>query len=291
VIDAIVQAIFNGIVFGSILAIGALGLTLTWGIVRLINVSHGELLTSGAFGAYFVNVTLGLPLVLAFPASMGVGAGVAIVLEAVLWRPLRRRRLGETQLMLVSIGVALAVRNLIAFFWGVDYKLLDVDRNQAFHIAGISISLLQVVVVIVAAVALAIMGGLLRYTQTGRLLRAVASNGPLAEIAGVDTDRMISLTWVFAGASAGLAGTLIGLLSVIEPNTGAFLLLSLFAASVIGGLGDPFGTLVGALCLGVVQSLATLVINPSYQVAVGFVFMILVLITRPRGIFGRSTTP
>lgn len=288
-VESVLQAIFNGVVFGSVLAIGALGLSLTWGILRLINVSHGELLTSGAFGAYVVNVTLGLPLVFAFPAAMLVGAGVAVALEAVLWRHLRRRRLGETQLMLVSIGVALALRNAIALAWGVDYRVLDVDRNQAFFVGGISISLLQLIVVVVSVSALLVMGSMLRFTQTGRVLRAIASNHALAEIAGVDTGQIIALTWVLAGASAGLAGILVGLLSVIEPNTGSFLLLSLFAAAVIGGLGDPFGTLAGALGLGVVQSLATLLINPAYQAAVGFVFMILVLIFRPRGIFGRST--
>ncbi len=287
--ESVVQALVNGLIFGSVLAIGAVGLTLTWGIVRLINVSHGELLTTGAFSAYLVNVTLGLPLILAFPAGALAAIGVALIIETILWRPLRRRQFGETQLMLISIGLALALRNGIAFFWGADYRLLDVDRNQAYVIAGINISLLQIIVVVTSGAVLVGLGYLLLATQTGRLLRAIASNRVLAEVAGVHTERMIRVAWVLAAGSAGIAGVLVGVLSVVEPNTGAFLLLSLFAAAVVGGLGDPIGTLAAAIVLGVVQSLSTLVLNPSYQAAVGFLVMIIVLIVRPRGIFGRAT--
>lgn len=287
--EAVLQALVNGLIFGSVLAIGAVGLTLTWGIVRLINVSHGELLTTGAFSAYLVNVTLGLPLILAFPAGALVAIGVALIVETILWRPLRRRQFGETQLMLISIGLALALRNTIAFFWGADYRLLDVDRNQAYVVAGINISLLQIIVVVTSGAVLFALGYLLLATQTGRLLRAIASNRVLAEVAGVHTERMIRVAWVLAAGSAGIAGVLVSVLSVVEPNTGAFLLLSLFAAAVVGGLGDPIGTLAAAIVLGVVQSLSTLVLNPSYQAAVGFLVMIIVLIVRPRGIFGRAT--
>jgi neutral amino acid transport system permease protein len=290
VVEAIVQAIINGTIAGAIIAMGAVGLSLVYGVLRLVNFAHGELLTVGAYAAFMLNVVLGQPLWVGFVGAVVASAMLALATEGIIWRPLRRRRFGRLQLMLMSLGLSIFLRNAVIFIWGSEFKLLDADRNQAYFFFGLSISLLQIIAIFVAVVALVAVGLLLRATRVGKMMRAVASNAALSEVAGIDTRFVTTVTWLLAGGLSGLAGALTGMLNVVEPNMGFFLILLLFAAAILGGIGDAYGTLAGAFILGWIQSLATLVINPSYGITVAFVVMIGVLAVRPEGLFRRAAT-
>jgi neutral amino acid transport system permease protein len=236
-----------------------------------------------------INVSFGLPIWVALVAAILASAVLALATETAVWKPLRRRRLGRMQMMLVSLGLSIFLRNAVIFIWGSEFKLLGVNRNQAFFFLGLSISFLQIVAILVALIALIAVGFTLRASRLGKMMRAVASNPALSEVSGIDVEYVTRLTWLLAGGLSGLAGALTGILNVVEPNMGFVLILLLFAAAILGGIGDAYGTLAGAFIIGLVQSLATLVVNPSYGVAVAFLVMIAVLALRPRGLFNRAS--
>jgi neutral amino acid transport system permease protein len=285
------QATVNGLVSGTTFALGAVGLALVYGVLRLVNFAHGDMLTFGAYVAFLVNVTLGLPIVVAGLAAVAATAALAVAGEYALWRPMRARRAGLFQLLLVAIGLAFVIRNSIQLVAGSEPKRLDVDVTGALDlVGGVRIGDVQLVVLIVGLVTLLAVAVLLRSTRTGRRMRAMADDVALAEASGIDTRQLIVLTWAVGGALAGLAGVLVaGSVGVITPNFGFLMLLSLFAATVLGGIGSAYGALAGGLVLGLVEEWSTLFVDPRWKLAIGFAVLIATLILRPSGLVGRRT--
>jgi neutral amino acid transport system permease protein len=284
----VAQTALTGLSTGAIYALGAVGLTLVYGILKLVNFAHGDFLTFGAYMAYLVNITWGLPLIVAVFWAMVATAVLGVVLEKVMWGPMRGRGAGMLQLLLMTIGLALVIRYAIQFIWGTELRTLDVNRTATVDFLGLSIGRTFMIVIIVGFAVLIATGLMLRFTLLGKRMRALSDDLSLAETSGIDTSRVILYTWIFAGAFAGLAGVFAAAVTQIQPELGFELLLPIFAAVVLGGIGDAFGALAGGIILGVVAEWSTLFIPSGWKNAVGFVVLILVLVIRPQGIFGRA---
>jgi neutral amino acid transport system permease protein len=287
-LHAVAQTGLNGLSLGSIYALGAVGLTLVYGILKLVNFAHGDFLTFGAYMAYLVNVTWGLPLVVGVLWAMVATALLGLFFERVLWGPMRAKRAGFLQLILMSIGLAFLLRAVVQWFWSTDIRILDVNTTSTVDFLGLRIGQTQFIVVIVGIVVLVGIGLMLRLTLLGKRMRALSDDLELAETAGIDTRRVITYTWIFAGALAGLAGVLAAATTDLYPELGFELLLPIFAAVILGGIGDAFGALAAGMVIGVMTEWSTLIIDARWKTAVGFLVLILVLIIRPQGIFGRA---
>jgi neutral amino acid transport system permease protein len=201
---------------------------------------------------------------------------------------MRSRGAGMLQLLLMSIGLALVIRYTIQFIWGTELRGLDVNNTATVDFLGLSIGRIFFIVILVGFAVLIATGLMLRYTTLGKRMRALSDNLDLAETSGIDTSRVILYTWIFAAGFAGLAGVLAGATTQLQPELGFELLLPIFAVVVLGGIGDAFGALTAGILLGVVIEWSTLVIDSRWKTAIGFVVLILVLIIRPQGIFGRA---
>lgn len=281
----------NGLSSGAIYALGAIGLSLVYGILKLVNFAHGDFMTLGGYIAFAVNVSAGMPLVVAILAALVAVAALGLLLEWGIWAPMRRRGAGVMQLLLLSIGLAFVIRNLILFYWGGDDRSLDVDQFQSWTLFGdVTITAIQVTVIVTAGIVLVAVATMLKITLVGKTMRALSDSFDLAEVSGVNTRRVVAYTWLLAGSLAGLAGVLAAVYTTLTPNTGWFLLLSIFAAVVLGGIGDAYGALVGGVVLGLVQEWSTMFVEPTYKEAIGFAVLILVLLVRPQGIFGQART-
>jgi branched-chain amino acid transport system permease protein len=284
----VAQTGLNGLSTGSVYALGAVGLTLVYGILKLVNFAHGDFLTFGAYMAYLVNVTWGLPLAVGIAFAMAATALLGVVLERIMWKPMRARHAGLLQLLLMSIGLAFIIRALVQYFWSTEIRTLDVNAIATVQFLGLRIGRTQLIVIAIGFTVLIGVGLMLRYTLLGKRMRALSDNLDLAETSGIDTSRVILYTWIFAGALAGLAGVLSGAVTSLDPEFGFQLLLPIFAAVILGGIGDAFGALAGGITLGLVIEWSTMFIDARWKLTVGFAALILVLIIRPQGIFGKA---
>jgi neutral amino acid transport system permease protein len=284
----VAQTGLNGLSLGAIYALGAVGLTLVYGILRLVNFAHGDFLTFGAYMAYLVNVTWGAPLVVAIFWAMLMTALLGIFFERVMWGPMRAKHAGFLQLILMSIGLAFLLRAVVQWFWGTEIRTLDVNTTDTVDFLGVRIGQTELIVLAVGVAVLVGVGLMLRVTLLGKRMRALSDDLELAETSGIDTRRVILYTWVFAGGLAGLAGVLAGSITNLRPELGFELLLPIFAAVILGGIGDAFGALVAGLVLGVMTEWSTLIIDARWKIAIGFLVLLIVLVIRPQGIFGRA---
>jgi neutral amino acid transport system permease protein len=285
---ALGQATLNGLVAAGYFALGAAGLTLVFGILRLVNFAHGDFLTVGAYVTLGV-VAAGLPFWAAAGVAMIATAALAVLLDRIVWQPMRRAGTSTLQLFLVAIGLALVLRYTVQFFAGSQVRSVGLDTVSAIDLGPFHLGTLQLVALLVGLAVIAAVGLGLRYARLGKEMRAVADNMALAEASGIDTVRTVRLTWAVAGGLAALAGILYAAaIGSINPNFGVTILLSLFAAAVLGGIGNAYGALAGGLVIGLAQEWATLFVNPRWKPAVGFAILILTLLLLPRGIFGRK---
>jgi neutral amino acid transport system permease protein len=288
------QLLANGVVTGSVYAIAAVGVSLIYGILRLVNFAYGDMMAFGALITYGVNGPLHQSMILAALAGMAATAVLALLLDYALWRPLRARRAGFMSLFLASIGLALVLRQALLLFGSAQPRTYRVDPYRVFVIGSVRLSEAQVIAIVVAAVTIVLVALFLAYTTTGRVLRAMADDRALASVAGIDVGSAIRIAWLISGALAGLAGVLAALVEYsFDPNFGFQLLLPVFAAVVLGGIGSPYGALAGGLVLGVAQELSTWSgfaggVDPVYKPVVAFVVLAVALLLRPQGFFGHA---
>src|SRR4051794_21897304 len=216
----VAQTSLNGMTLGSVYALGAVGLTLVYGILKLTNFAQGDFLTFGAYMAYLVNVTWGGPLVLGILFGMVATAAMAVAFEKVMWGPMRGRGAGLLQLLQMSIGLAFLIRYTIQFIWGTEVRALDVNVTDTIEFLGLRIGRTDLLVIVVGFVTLLATGLMLKYTLLGKRMRALSDNFDLAETSGIDTSQIVLFTWIFAGALAGLAGVLSGAVTTLRPEFG-----------------------------------------------------------------------
>ncbi len=337
------QYVVNGLRFGGILMLGAIGLSLTYKILNFANFSHGDLLIFGAYVALTVDWMLfqllpkWLPalasqeefvrwLAISFALLTGIIAAMAMAysIDRLIYR--RMRRSAAVVLIIASFGMALFLRSLVQALWGTanrTYALIvrpptffafgDLNRDGKFdfvigsrqnvvNFAGttdfsgftaITMTNVQLVTLVVAFVLVILLHFFLKYTKTGKAMRAMSDNMDLARVSGINTERMIAWTWAIGAGMAVVAGVFIGMnFGGFNPNTGSLVLLSLFAAVILGGIGSPYGAMLGGLMIGLAQNILVAPAIPSiptaYQPAMAFILMILMLLVRPQGLLGEA---
>lgn len=278
------QILFNGLVTGMLVALPALAVALTFSVLRFANFAIGAMITVGAYLVYTFNVVLGLPLFIS--AVLGaVSAGlVAAMVDLLVFRPLRDR--SAVTLMVASMGVSFILENVVRFIAGNTPVGYDVALSRPWRWSGLRINVEQVQALVVCLVALVAVWVIFRRSSLGRAMRAIADNAPLAATRGVSRQYVITITWFMAGVLAALAGMLIGLDATIDPQMGWLYALPAFAAAILGGLTHPLAAIPGALVMGVLSEVATLVLPSHYRSLVAFVVMSLLLVMRPAGLFG-----
>ena len=293
-----------GIVFGSIISLGAIGLSLVYGIIRFANFAHGDLMSAGAFVALFMvtgllswigipdtkfgPLSFGLRMLIAFPVSMAIVGGVAIALDRILYRKLRMKKSGPVMLAMSSLGAAFILRMIILILWGADslFYRPGLIRYALQLPLGIKIRPDQILILAVVCLLVGLLHMFLQKTKLGKAMRATADNMELALVSGIDTERIIIWTWGIGGALAAAGGILYGIDVQVHPYMGWNFLIPLFAATILGTIGNIYGAMVGGLVIGVAQQVSTAFMLPTYKPAVAFMVMIIILLVRPKGIFG-----
>ena len=279
------QYFFNGIISGGILSLPTIGFSLLYKILRFPNFAFGTYLTCGAYIALAVNLDLGGSIFWGFGASLVVTAGVAIAVDQLVFRKLRQRR--PLALAIVSIGAVFILENVVRFIWGGDIRYYRIPVYRDMNILGIHVGREQSVILLASCFFMLLVHGLLKKTRLGKAMRALADNPLLAEIKGIDRERMVILISGVGGALAGASGVFLGIDTVIDPMMGFNVILAIFAAAILGGIGSARGAMAGAMVIGIAEELSLLFIPSTYKSAIGLGMIILILIIRPGGFMKR----
>lgn len=287
--DQLASRAVNGLNFGLMLGLAAIGLSLVFGTTGLSNFAHGEMVTFGALVALLFSVGLDVPIWIAIPLAVIVSALFGLTMDAGLWRPLRRRGLGTVQLMIVSIGLSLALRYVFQMFAGGGTQQLPGGSTSIIPGLGpIRLTITDVISMAVSIVVIGVFAWWLMRTRIGRATRAVSDNPSLAAASGIDVDAVVRVVWVVAAALAGLSGVLWAYFRPgIRWDMGTSILLLIFAAVTLGGLGTAFGALVGAIIVGLLVEISTLWIPSDLKYVGALVVLIVILLFRPQGLLGR----
>jgi branched-subunit amino acid ABC-type transport system permease component len=281
------QLIASGLRFGLILGLAALGLSLVFGTTGLTNFAHGELVTFGAIVAWWLN-SAGLPLVAAAVLAVVLGGVFGWAQDVGFWRPLRKRGTGLIALMIISIGVSLLLRYLYLYlFAGERRSYTQYVIQGAIDIGPFAYAPRDLWIMGISAVVLALVALALVRTRLGKATRAVSDNPALAAASGINVDRVVTTVWIVGTALAAMAGVMFGLIQQVDFLLGFRVLLLVFAAVVLGGLGTAWGAMVGALIVGVFIEVSTLIIPSELKIAGVLAILIIILLIRPQGILGR----
>ena len=279
-----VASIGFGIVTASILALAAVGFTMQFGVTNVLNLAYGGVMTAGAFIAYLV-AQAGAGLALTLIAGALFGAIASVALNRVVFSPFIRRGTGVFGMIVVAISLSVMIDNGLLSFIGPSFFSLPFGQGRSFHLGAMVFTSTELVIMGLSVVAMLALHALLRYTRIGKAMRATAADPVLARGCGIGTGRVIDLGWLISGALCGLAGvTLVLNLSTFDTTTGTAFLVPIIAAAVLGGVGQPYGAMLGALVVGLASEISTVFIQPEYNVAVAFVILIIVLLVRPTGI-------
>ncbi|MGH6944087.1 MAG: branched-chain amino acid ABC transporter permease [Geminicoccaceae bacterium] len=290
-----------GVMLGGIIALGAIGLTLCYGVLKFPNFAHGALVTLGAYTAFALMplfpqgpplrpLSFGWELMVSLVLAVPVVAIVALVVDRVLFRPLRRRNASLVLFAMASLAAAFFLRSVIYLIWGSDFHFFYPGRaNPALDLPlGLRVQADQIFVLALAFGLVVLVYLLLEKTKMGKAMRATANNPELAQVRGINTERVIAWTWVMGGALAAAGGVMYALASQLRPEMGFWLLLPMFAAAIMGSVGNPLGALVGAIIIGIAEQVSASFLNPAYGPGVAFILMVVVLMLRPQGLFGQA---
>jgi neutral amino acid transport system permease protein len=284
-----VQLLIEGIKFGLIIAMAAIGLSLIFGTTGLVNFAHGELVTFGALSVWALNQLLGIHLIPAVLIGVVVGGMGGMAMDLGLWRPLRRRGTGLIAMLVVSIGLSIFLRYLFLYlFEGRTRPFAQYAVQSAWTFGPFRIVPKDVIVIVLSLLILGAVGLMLQKTKIGKAMRAVAGNKDLAEASGIDVERVILWVWGVGGGLATLGGVFFGLSQQVSWQMGFILLLLMFAGVILGGLGTAYGALVGSLVIGIFVQMSTLVVAPDLKNVGALLVMVLVLLVRPQGILGKK---
>lgn len=283
-----VSLLFSGLHFGLMIALAAVGLSMVFGTTGLTNFAHGDLVTFGGVMALLFNITFGVPVWIAAIAAVLLGAAFGWFQDWGLWSRLFKRGTGLVSMMIISIGVALLIRFATLFFVGGERRRYDEYVGQKpWDFGWLVITPKEVVTGSVALVVCIAVGLALVYTRLGKATRAVADNPSLAASTGINVGQVVRLVWTIGGALAAMSGVFLGISDGVKFDMGQHLLLMVFAAVVLGGLGTAFGAFVGAMLIGVFVQMSTLVVAPELKYVGALAVLIIIMLTRPQGILGR----
>jgi len=299
------QVVLDGLIFGAVIGLGAIGITLTYSILRFANFAHGEFLAWGAYIALAVSSLLGSlasglaapiapfsfgwSLPLAALVAMAGTSGLALFVDALLFGPLRRRKGVVIVLVMASFGAALTLRSLLEFIFTSKPEYFSQELQIAIRFGGgLRATPDQFLSLGIAAVLVCLVHLLLTRTAIGRSMRAVSENSALAGIVGVDVRAVIRMVWALGAGLACVAGIIAGLIIQIRPQMGLDLLLPLFAAAILGGIGSVPGAMLAGLIVGLAEALTVQLVGAEWRAAVAFVILVAILLLRPQGLFGRA---
>lgn len=285
--DQILIRLFAGMNLGLLLAVAAIGISLIFGTTGLSNFAHGEMVTFGALFTWLFHIEMELPLLVSAALTIGLGALFGWLQDSTLWKPLRKRRLGLNQMMIVSIGLSIVLRQVFILFFDGDTKVLS-GEFELVEFGPVKTTASSLWSMGISVVTLAFVAWFLTRTRIGKAARAVSDNSALAASTGINVERIIRIVWVLAGSLTALAGILYGLQFQANYLLGAQILLLLFAAVTLGGLGTALGATVGAIIIGFVVEMSALIIPIDLKYAASLIILILVLLVRPQGVLGKK---
>lgn len=287
--EQIIQALISGLVSGSIYALMAVGFTLVFGIMHVINLAHGELYMLGGFSTFFMVSIFKINFFVALIATLIIIAIFGFIIERFIFRPLRNASLLNT--LLASIGLSLFISNLVLKLTGSEMRNIEFPfSGESVSIFGTTISLHRIVVLILTAALVALLGWIIKFTKVGKALRATAQDTDAAALMGVNINLIYGIIFAISAGLAAVAGGLIGSLYVVDPTMGMIPGMKAFIIVILGGMGSVMGALFGALIFGYAETFTTLFLESSYQELVGFIILILVLLFKPNGLFGGVKT-
>ena len=287
--DRIAQRLVDGVRLGLIIAICSVGLSLIFGTTGLTNFAHGEMVTFGGLIAFWFNVLLGIPLLIAAPVVIALGGVLGLAMNGFIFAKLRKRGIGLISQLVVSVGRSIMLRNLFLYqFGGRTRPLDDFSLQVAKSFGPVSITMRDLSTAIISLIVLVSVAVYLQKSRTGKAIRAVSDNPSLASSTGIDTQKIIRVVWFAGGALAAMGGVFRGLDEQVGFEMGAGLIFLMFAGITLGGLGSAYGALVGGFLVGLLVELASLVVPAELKNAPALLILIIVLVVRPQGILGRK---
>lgn len=287
--DQALDNLISGLFFGLLLAVAAIGLSLVFGTTGLTNFAHGELISFGALAAFLFNVELGIHVILAGVLAVIVSAAFGFGQDVGLWKPLRKRGTGIVAMMIITIGLSIFLRNVYQYFIGADaHQYTEYSTVLPWEFGTIAVTPKDLIVALCCIVVLIGVSLAVQLTRLGKATRAVSDNPALAASSGINVDLVVTVVWTVGTALAGLAGFLFGLTQGLDYQVGFKLLLLVFAAVTLGGLGSIWGAMLGGVLIGLLIELSTLWIPSELKYVGALVVLILVLLVRPQGLLGRS---
>ena len=287
--DRVAQRLVDGIRLGLIIAICSVGLSLIFGTTGLTNFAHGEMVTFGGLIAFWFNVLLGIPLLIAAPLVIALGGVLGLAMNGIIFAKLRKRGIGLISQLVVSVGLSIMLRNMYLYqFGGRTRPLDDFSLQVAKSFGPVSITMRDLTTAIISLVVLLGVAAFLQRSRTGKAIRAVSDNPSLASSTGIDTQKIIRVVWFAGGALAAMGGVFRGLDEQVGFEMGSGLIFLMFAGITLGGLGSAYGALIGGFFVGLLVELASLVVPAELKNAPALLILIIVLVVRPQGILGRK---
>jgi branched-subunit amino acid ABC-type transport system permease component len=286
-VELYVAALGFGLISASVIAIAAVGFTMQFGITNMINLAYGEVMIVCAYAAWFVN-RAGVSVWATMLAAALVGAVLSFVVNRALYAPFQRKGTNLIGMVIISLAASLMLANVMLAIVGYGTAAYEVDQGGLLRWNGLVLTTAQIAIIAVALVLMLVIHALLRYTRLGKAMRATAANPTLARNCGIPTQQVIDLVWLITGGMCGVAGVVAGLNSEnFTVASGAAYLITIIAAAVLGGAGQPYGAMIGALVIGLVTELSAAAIAPEYKEVVAFAILVLVMVLRPQGLLAK----
>ncbi len=288
--DIVISSVGFGLVTASIVALAAVGFTMQFGVTNVINLAFGDVMTAAAFVAYLANAA-GLNIWLCLLVGALSGALGSFLLNRALYAPFQRRGASVLTVVIVTLAAGLIVQNGVLALWGPGFYNYAFDAGSSLHLGALTVTLAELGIIALSVAAMLAVHALLTYTRLGKAMRATAANPELARGCGIRTERIVDLTWLISGALCGAAGVVLVInTSSVSATTGANFFLVIVAAAILGGIGRPYGAMLGALVIGLGTEVSAAFLSPSYKNVVAFVLLVLVLVLRPQGILAGTSS-
>lgn len=287
-LTVILQQGINGIIVGSLYVLVALGLTLIYGVLVQINFAHADIVTLGAFAAYFFTHALGGNYLAAIAVALVVGAALGWLMNALIFAPLRERG-NELLPLIATIGVSIMLQNvMLAWFGPIPFAFDTPYSNEVIRVAGMFFTVQSVLIIVVSTITIGLLYAFMKFTFLGKALRAVSQDRETAGLMGINPNQLIMLTFVIASALAGMGGAMLGPVLVLNPFAGTTVIVKAFAIVIIGGFGNVEGTIIAGLLVGLIESYTTQFLDPGLIDIVVFALLLLTLAVRPTGLIAEK---
>lgn len=284
--DMLLMGLVFGLITASVLALASVGLTLQFGVTNFVNFAYGEFLSIGAYFAFTLNQGLHMNIWWAMVIAAPATALVAFLINRIVILPFVRRRASLFILLVVTIGLQLFLQNGILAVWGAGFHKYQDSSGALLHLGPVMLTVQQLTIMLIAVATMLSVHILLKFTTLGKAMRAMSDDPELSRVSGIKVDRIRDVTWLLSGFLAGLAGVVLAInVNSFTPSMGSQFLFIIFAAVILGGIGRPYGAMLGALIIGVVMEVSASYIDSAYKTVVAFGILIIVLLLRPEGIF------